>query len=233
MGVTKRILCLANSRKPSGRCVAGIEIAHDGKPLGWVRPISSHGQDAVSDYERQYQDGSEPRLLDLIYMPLLRPAPDGCQSENWLLDRSGKWQRAGLADWGLLSDCIDKQKTIWVNGHSTTRGENDEIPLEEADALGNSLMLVQVPWVGITVYEGPRRLCARGWFPYGEDMYGLRITDPEVEKRVFNHESRLQKFGKAFLTISLTMPMRKDGGSSRRYRYKVIAAIIESEDVGS
>lgn len=231
----KRILCLASSRKPKGRCVAGIELADDGKPLGWIRPISNHGQDAVSDYERQYQDGSEPQLLDLIDMPLLRPAPDGCQSENWLLDSdsSRRWLRAGHAGMDLLSDCIDRQKAIWVNGYSTARGENDEIPWEEANALTNSLMLVQVPWVGVTVYEGPKGLCARGWFPYGDDMYGLRITDPVFGQTVFSHELRNRKFGKAFLTVSLTMPMRKDGGSSQRYRYKVIAAIIANDGIAS
>jgi hypothetical protein len=233
MGVSKRILCLANSRKPSGRCIAGIEIAHDGQPLGWIRPISSHGQDAVHDYERQYPDGSEPRLLDIINMPLLKPAPDGCQSENWLLDTSGRWQRTGLADMNLLSRCICKQKAIWANGHSTTRGENDEIPSEEADALTNSLMLIQVPWLGVTVYEGPKGLCARGWFPYGESMYGLRITDPVFEQMVFNHGLRNRKFGNAYVTVSLTMPMRKDYGSGQQYRYKVIAAIIANDGVAA
>jgi hypothetical protein len=37
--VIKRILCLANSRKLSGRCVAGTEIVK-GRPGTWLRPVS-------------------------------------------------------------------------------------------------------------------------------------------------------------------------------------------------
>ncbi|WP_404990043.1 dual OB domain-containing protein [Burkholderia cenocepacia] len=38
---TKRIICLANSRKRAEHCVAGIEVLRGGRLGGWIRPIGS------------------------------------------------------------------------------------------------------------------------------------------------------------------------------------------------
>ena len=85
MAVVKRIVCLANSRKFSGRCVAGKEIA-DGRVASWIRPVSARRGEEVSEYERQYQDGSDPRVMDVVDIPLLEFQPKHYQQENWLLD---------------------------------------------------------------------------------------------------------------------------------------------------
>ncbi|HXF07313.1 MAG TPA: hypothetical protein VNK45_02115 [Candidatus Acidoferrales bacterium] len=88
MTIVKRIVCLANSRKLNGRCVAGIEITRGNKRVGWIRPVSAREHEEVSEYERQYQDGSDPRVLDVIDVPLIAPKPKDYQQENWLLDQN-------------------------------------------------------------------------------------------------------------------------------------------------
>ena len=65
--------------------IAGHEII-DGSPGAWIRPVSNRQSQEVSEYERQYQDGSDPKLLDVIDIPLLEHKPSGHQQENWLLD---------------------------------------------------------------------------------------------------------------------------------------------------
>jgi len=48
MATVKRLVCLANSRKLSGRCVAGRELS-GGRPIGWVRPVSARENEEVSE----------------------------------------------------------------------------------------------------------------------------------------------------------------------------------------
>lgn len=99
----KRIVCLANSRKLQGRCVAGRELIN-GQPAGWIRPVSDRQYEEVSEYERQYEDGTDPRVLDIIDMPLKRRRAKDHQPENWLLDpnytrsRSPHWSLAICSD---------------------------------------------------------------------------------------------------------------------------------------
>ena len=80
MGVVKRIICLANSRKLSGRCIAGVEISRYGSAAGWIRPVSAREHEEVSEHERQYEDGSDPRVLDVIDIPFVTPRPKGYQT---------------------------------------------------------------------------------------------------------------------------------------------------------
>ena len=65
-GIVKRIVCLANSRKFGGRCVAGKEINPNGTLGVWVRPVTNQGNGEVTNWECQYPDGTEPKVLDVL-----------------------------------------------------------------------------------------------------------------------------------------------------------------------
>jgi hypothetical protein len=106
MVTLKRIVCPANSRKLNGHCIAGIELSA-GRSVGWIRPVSSREHEEVSEYERQYEDGSDPRVLDIMDVPLLGERSKGYQQENWLLDPERYWVRVGRLTWRELQRLAD------------------------------------------------------------------------------------------------------------------------------
>ena len=55
---------------------------------GWVRPISRSGEGELYPAHLLLPDGSEPQILDVVSVPLLRPAPSVYQPENWLIDEA-------------------------------------------------------------------------------------------------------------------------------------------------
>src|SRR5690554_285685 len=114
MRIVKRIVCLANSRKLTGRCLAGIEL-RDGRRQGWIRPVSAREHEAVSEYERQYEAGSDPRPLDVMDVPLLEPRPKDHQQENWLLDPDSYWRRVGRLEWHDLHALGGPVQRLWVD----------------------------------------------------------------------------------------------------------------------
>ena len=94
MRYLKRIICLANSRKMSGRCVAGLEL-EGGQISGWIRPVSSRPNGEILLYDQNLVDGSKD-LLDILEIPMLEPCPDGCQTENHLIDGEHYWEKTML-----------------------------------------------------------------------------------------------------------------------------------------
>ena len=152
MATIKRIVCLANSRKLSGRCIAGREFA-GGRPGAWIRPVSDRPHEEVSEYERQYEDGSDPCVLDIIDVPFLEPRPKGYQQENWLLDSEEDWVRVGRISWTDLERLADASGTLWLNGHHTSNGSNDVIPLDKAAEVTSSLKLVRVDSMRLSVFR--------------------------------------------------------------------------------
>lgn len=221
----KRIVCLANSRKLSGRCIAGKELPANNLAGQWIRPVSSRESEEVSEYERQYRDGSDPRVLDILDVPVLRANPKGFQRENWLLDPERYWERVSRVASDDLERFTDPVAPLWINGDSTYNGRNDRIQVEIADGLDNSLRLVRVNRLELIVSQtrtdsGNYRRRVQGRFQYNGADYWLRVTDPIYERQYLQQTDGNYPIGDAFLTISLGEPFQG-------YAYKLIAAIIQ------
>lgn len=224
MTTVKRIVCLANSRKISGRCIAGREF-DGGRAGGWIRPVSAREHEEISENERQYEDGSDPKVLDILETPLIEHRPKTYQCENWLLDDKLYWKRVGTVHWNELAVLEDKPQLLWINGHHTYHGLNDRIPLAEAAKLGNSLYLLRVLRVELSVFapgadfgNPKKRVQAR--FEYQGIGYHLWVTDPTIERPYVAKVEGDYKLGECYLTVSLGEPA--DDG----YCYKLVAAVI-------
>lgn len=119
MSYTKTIVCLANSRKPpSGRCVAGREVTSAGFGA-WIRPVSARSSQEISEEERRYQDGKDPRVLDIIAIEMTRPQPQHHHEENHLIDDGYYWTKRGTVLWRDLQGAVeDPAGPLWLNGRS-------------------------------------------------------------------------------------------------------------------
>ncbi|MCX8005601.1 MAG: hypothetical protein N2688_11720 [Burkholderiaceae bacterium] len=224
MPTVKRIVCLANSRKLGGRCIAGREW-RGGQAGAWIRPVTARPHEEVSEHERQYEDGSDPRVLDLVDIPLLEPRPRVWQQENWLLDPNAYWVRRGRVGWDDLAALADAPAALWHNGCSTYYGQNDRVPLHEASGLTTSLYLLRTDRVTLSVlapgtaFGDPTRK-VYGRFRHAGTEYRLRVTDPVYERAYLTQSDGDYHLGESYLTVSL-------GEEWEGYAYKLIAAIIE------
>ena len=226
MQSVKRIVCLANSRKLHGRCVAGREWT-DGRAGQWVRPVSDREHQEVSEYERQYEDGSDPRVLDIIDVPVLDAKPEKYQTENWLLDPEYYWEKVGRLSWFDLPVLVDPVAPLWLDGHSTYHGLNDRIPLDVADSIGDSLKLIHVDKLDLSVFKpgeafGNMKRRVQGRFKHAGNRYCLWITDPVYERQYLAKLDGDYQIGECFLMVSL-------GESYGGACYKLIASIFTAE----
>lgn len=214
----KRIICLANSRRPGGRCIAGKEILADRSIGSWVRPVSAGLYEAVSDQDRRYRMGGEPQVLDVIDIPILRAQPEHHQQENWLIDNRHRWVKIGRITVARLNQYTDPPADLWPNGDSTLNGLNDRVPMDLAHNLRDSLRLIPVNALTLSV-SAPGS--AQGEFQFNGINYRLRVTDPNYHRRDLQQHNDDIQIENVFLTISL------GGTFDDGYNYKFIAAIIK------
>lgn len=224
MGTVRRIVCLANARRRSGRCIAG-RVWDGNRPGKWIRPVSDREGEEVSEDERRYEDGREPEVLDIIDVPLLSPKPNNHQQENWLLDSDCYWVKMGVLPQYSLQQLVDPIAPLWIDGNSTYRGLNDQVPLARAKSLDSSLRLIHVDRVQLSVFRpgeafgNPKRR-VQGRFSYAGQEYALWITDPVYERKYLSEPDGEYEIGESFLIISLGEPFNEAC-------YKLIATVIQ------
>jgi hypothetical protein len=230
VGYKKTIVCLANSWKfGSGRCVAGREIPPAGGGA-WVRPVSARDGQEVSEEERQFKDGQDPRVLDIIEIEMLRPLPLGQQQENHLIDPHQHWVKRGIATWAQLQASAERPETLWANGYSSSNGINDKVPQPIALTLQNSLYLVRPEGLVVSVgmepgFDGaPPRRKVRAQFKFGGLDYRFASTDPVLSRHLGDGDTR---FPEALLCVSLAAE------ALNGYCYKLVAAVITPQRSGA
>ena len=232
--VKKRIVCLANSRmrRNGYKCIAGKDIASG----DWIRPVVNKSEAGLSWDERRYEDGSDPKVLDVIEVPLLGSHPHGCHhSENWLLASKARLTCREKFGWSDLANRVDDPEELW--GGEGVYG--DRVEVDRIGKYSHSLYLIKLQGMMLMVSWGK----VRGEFSYHNNNYDLVVTDPEVEncikkpgskdlntlepwQRILVENGKLHdkySIGECYVTVSLTANPYKD------HYYKLIAAIITPE----
>jgi len=226
MTCRKTILCLANSRKYQGRCIAGKEVDGD-QPGSWIRPVSNRPLEELARSERCYWLGREPRLLDLIEINLEGPSPVSkpFQSENHRIAPRSRFRKRGRRKWKHLGPFLDSPSSLWRNGSSSYYGRNDRVSVSAASALRHSLYLIQPRKLVLEVVDegsefNARRRRLRARFLYRSIEYRLSVTDPVTERAFRRRELGAYSVPDAYLCVSLGEP-HTDG-----FCYKLVAGVI-------
>ena len=208
-----QMICLANSWRPGGRCVAGIDV-DTGE---WVRPVPPGGG-AIPE-SRTYMQGRYLELLDVVEVDLDEPTlTTRYQRENRAV-RNWDWQRVRVA---TVDEVLEyRSRDRWAlhgQGQVVEPSLMEQLPPEQ--------------WVSLQLFAttnaafrlGPYRWQA--YFSVGRagSRYCISITDPVAAQQLDQGENISAK---CLLTLSLTEPVEVYG--KPELCYKLVAGVIESE----
>lgn len=224
---TIKFICLANSRKLRGRCIAGLRL--DGG--GWIRPVSDSPDGTLYQQHYQLQYGSAPKLLDLIEVDFVKARPEKHQPENYLISNR-KWrllERPAHMHISFIKSHLSSGPYIF--GDNSDRIKADLFAKNPAK---NSLILVQptnLEWIIEEKYNNKK---FRVFFTYNNCDYNLAVTDPFIEKRLislavgtyYNQDLGFQDNDDILFTISLGEPFGEP-----LHCYKLVAAVINLNNI--
>ena len=213
----KRLLCLANSRKWQGRCIAGIDVS----TRQWIRPVSDRPTGELSEAERILPGGAEAAPLDVVEVCVSAHTPKQYQTENWTIDSRFPFRLLGRLNPSVLTSLEQTPPSLWLNGHSTVVGENDRMPVASSPGPLGSLLLIRANLSILVRNPYQQRRVVNARFMYRETPYELRITDPLVEGSYLRRPIGRYECGEHYLTLSLGQPFEG-------HVYKLVAAVIGS-----
>jgi hypothetical protein len=217
------LICLANSKKWGGYCVAGLRA--DGG--GWMRPVNArtdHGQ--LERSETELPDGTFPKPLDLVRIPLREAKPAPTQPENWTIS-PGRWtllcRPVSQMLHSILHSAIAKSPDLLGN-----RDDRVSEKYFEEHPGAPSLALIDPEALGWMIgkdFHGRRQL--RALFGWCGARYSLAVTDVEFERCMRDLPNGLHPFraaglpltGTIYLLISLGEPLEG-------ICYKLVAGVI-------
>lgn len=170
----KRFVCLANSFKEGGRCLAGIELDAENKPVyentrpKWIRPVSDLGHGAVKT-----EDVAHMKILDIVEFDMNDYVGIGTyQCEN-VSYKSSIFSKVGSFNIEEMKKLCDDRFLIFGN-----RGK--AIFHEKIGTLNHSLILIKPSEFEVfeKKYSDSHYPQQRLLFKYNGCPYDLPITDP-------------------------------------------------------
>lgn len=213
-------ICLANSWKHRGRCLAGIEVSliNDGQNYRvikegdlpkWIRPVSinEHG-------ELPTKLVGHIKLLDLVEMDINIPMPNSYQSENVnFIEGSLKAVGSIYGNHAEIEKLLNHTNENLFGSHSST------ISIDEIDNVHFSLILIKVTNPVLYYFTDFNKNQLRAVFNYKDYMYDLPITDYVFAGRYSINPNILIDASYVYFTISV-------GTLYNNKFYKLIAGVL-------
>lgn len=209
-----RLVCLANSFKEGGRCLAGIELDNQNNPVivngrpKWIRPICNTNHGEVPTYLVSHLN-----ILDIIEINVTRNPNTDYQSENALFEETSICN-LGTFDRNNLNTLCENPLIIFNN-----RG--NAVAQDTIRNLTRSLIFITTNNFEVTerTYEDTQRKQTRLVFTHRTNQYNFPITDPVFLHHYQADPDFIEDIEKLFLCLSL-------GVVWQNWYYKLVAGII-------
>ena len=220
----KYFICLANSYKHGGRCIAGIEVVpqsdgslgivrhDDGRPR-WIRPVSMSANGEIPNHLAE-----SFKIFSLVKLTDVEPCPDNAHTEDVHCTRMEicPFELSPTKD--FLNQLIDNQHqaVFYFRGKS--------IPTTIIDRLDYSLMLIHPDNACAYCDEERENSKYRMKFTYNGSNYDFPITDPVFLEQFKKSPDSYADLDGAYLVLSL-------GIAFEGFHYKLVATVLIPNDL--
>ena len=220
----KFFICLANSYKHGGRCIAGIEVVpqsdgslgivrhDDGRPR-WIRPVSMSANGEIPNHLAE-----SFKIFSLVKLTDVEPCPDNAHTEDVHCTRMEicPFELSPTKD--FLNQLIDTQHqaVFYFRGKS--------IPTTIIDRLDYSLMLIHPDNACAYCDEGRENSKYRMKFTYNGSNYDFPITDPVFLEQFKKSPNSYADLDGVYLVLSL-------GIAFEGFHYKLVATVLIPNDL--
>ena len=219
----KYFVCLANSYKRGGRCLAGVEITpeangqwtierHQNGSPRWIRPIAKTEYGEIPNHIAE-----NIRMLSIIKLTDVRSCPECAHSENVSFYQMEVCPLAYPAKQAIMNLFVD------VTHQSVFGNRSKAISSDMLSGLHYSLMLIHVENAQAYIDENREKSKNRMKFAYYGAEYDFPITDPTFLELFRKQPEQYAYIPDAYLTISL-------GLEFEGWHHKLVAGVIIPTD---
>ena len=223
MSMEKYFICLANSYKHGGRCIAGVEVVpqsngrldivrhDDGRPR-WIRPVSMSANGEIPNHLAE-----SFKIFSLVKLSDVEPCPDKAHSEDVHCSRMEICPFELSLNTDFLDQLIDTrhQAIFYYRGKA--------IPATIIDRLDYSLMLIHPEHACAYCDEERESSKYRMKFTYYGTNYDFPITDPVFLEQFKKKPDSYSDLNGAYLVISL-------GLEFEGFHFKLVATVVIPEN---
>ena len=216
----KYFICLANSYKRGGRCVAGVEIVFDAngkirfawdldddRPQ-WIRPIATTTYGEIPNYVAE-----DIKLLSIVKLYNVVPCPNKPHTENVYYSKLEQCKYDLSNADSLLNHLINSTH------QSIFRNRGRAVSAEMSTGIDYSLMLIHVENACAYIDENREKSKNRMSFSYYGADYDFPITDPIFLEEFQKEPECYANIPDVYLTISL-------GLEFEGWHHKLVAGVI-------
>ena len=204
-------VCLANSQKAGGSCIAGKDPVNK----TWVRPVPTPQGGAWNV--------TGLNVLDKVSVPMSNNVPLNHQTEN-VLTGPGTWKIQSSGNFGDIQKMLDRPPSIWRFAGDK---HQDRVLFTTIQRIGvtNSLYLLQAG--GMLFYHARGaygRWHVKSKFAYKGFLYDFSVTDPLIENEILAKPVGFYRCGNPSNYVCVSL-----GEEYNKYCYKLIASVICEE----